>query len=264
MSLPPTSFRLPFQLPTEDQNSGVHPMVAMAIRYAFSGLVDANNAIAALNTKVAPAVAAAAAGESTQTGGGSETINANVGGVNNQSGLTSYTIQSSDFGALIICDTASPFALSLNNGVGTPFLAVIQNLGTGVVTCTAQTGTVNNQANFELIEGQSGLIFFDGTDFWITTLPQYLLGGSTGAGAVVLDSGAFIISPILDGTIVIDSGSVVSFDSGATANNATFTGITTILGLNVYANNAAAKAAGLTTGALYRSGSDPDSVYIVH
>jgi hypothetical protein len=239
-------------------------MVAMAIRYAFSGLLDANNAIDALNTKVAPAIAFAEAGTSTETGGGSETINANVGGVNNQSGNTSYTITASDFGALIICDTSSPFALTLANVVGSPFYAVIENLGTGAVTCTPQSGTVNNVSSVALISQQSGLVYFDGSNFWITTLPQYLLGGYTGTGAVVLDSGPFIVSPILDGTIIIDSGSVVVFDSGATARNGTFTGITTIVGLNIYSNNAAAKAAGLTTGALYRSGNDPDSVYIVH
>ncbi len=239
-------------------------MVAMAIRYAFSGILDAQNAIDALNTKVGPAVAAATSASTTEAGGTTETITANVGSVNNQSGSTSYTIQTSDFGALIICDTASAFALSLNNGVGTPFLAVIENLGTGVVTCTPQSGTVNNVSSYELIGGQSGLVFYDGTSFWITTLPQYLLGGYTGTGAVVLDSGAFLISPILDGTVTIDSGSTIIFDSGSTAHSGTFTGITTILGLPIYSSNALAKAGGLTTGNLYRNGSDPDNVCIVH
>ena len=43
----PTSFRFPFELPEE-----THPTVKMAIRYAFSGLKDLNDAIRSLNTKV--------------------------------------------------------------------------------------------------------------------------------------------------------------------------------------------------------------------
>ncbi len=37
-----------------------------------------------------------------------------------------------------------------------------------------------------------------------------------------------------------------------------------IVGLPIYANNAAAIAGGLTAGALYRTGADPDPVYVVH
>jgi hypothetical protein len=239
-------------------------MVAMAIRYAFTGILDVNNAIAALNTKVGPAVAAAAATTSTTGGGGTETITANVGGVNNQTGNTSYTIVAADFGSLIICDTSSPFALTLANVVGSPFYAVIENLGTGVVTCTPQSGTVNNVSSVELISQQSGLLYFDGADFWITTLPQYLLGGYTGTGAVVLDSGAFLISPILDGTIIIDSGSNVQCDSGSQFTNATLVGVTSIKGLPIYANNAAAITGGLAVGNLYRTGANPDTICVVH
>lgn len=35
-------------------------------------------------------------------------------------------------------------------------------------------------------------------------------------------------------------------------------------GLKVYANNAAARAAGLQPGEFYRSGGDPDIMYVVH
>ena len=37
-----------------------------------------------------------------------------------------------------------------------------------------------------------------------------------------------------------------------------------VVGLPVYANNAAAVASGLTAGAFYRTGSDPDLVCVVH
>jgi hypothetical protein len=217
MSNSPTSFRFPFQLPEGDETAQVHPLVAQAIRYSFSGIIDLQNAIEKLNTKVAPAVKAAAAASTATTAGGSSTsFTVNVGGVNDQSGNVSYALAQSDFGAIIIVDTSSPFALSLNNGVGAPFYAVIENLGNGLLTATPVTGQVNGAGTFTLESGQSGLAYFDGTNWWITTLPQYLLGGSTGFGRVVLDSGALLTSPILNGTIFIDSGSVVSFGPGAT------------------------------------------------
>lgn len=53
MSNPPTSFRFPFELPEE-----AHPTIRMAIRYAFSGLKDLNDAIRALDTKVGANTAA--------------------------------------------------------------------------------------------------------------------------------------------------------------------------------------------------------------
>ena len=37
-----------------------------------------------------------------------------------------------------------------------------------------------------------------------------------------------------------------------------------VVGLPVYANNAAAVAGGLTAGAFYRTGGDPDAVCVVH
>jgi hypothetical protein len=37
-----------------------------------------------------------------------------------------------------------------------------------------------------------------------------------------------------------------------------------VVGLIIYANNAAARSAGLTTGAFYRTGGDPDLVSVVH
>ena len=37
-----------------------------------------------------------------------------------------------------------------------------------------------------------------------------------------------------------------------------------VVGLPVYANNAAAVAGGLTAGAFYRTGGDPDPVCVVH
>jgi hypothetical protein len=275
MSQPPTSFRYPFQLDDE----AIHPQVAQALRYAFSGILDAHNAIVALNNKTAGAVAAAT--RTSQTAGGvTETITANVGNVNNQSGNTAYSLAQSDFGSLIILNTSSTFALTISAVVMAPFYCVVENLGSASAVATPATGAVNNLGSFTLIPGQSALFYFDGTNWWATTLPPYLLGGSTGFGAVVLDSAPFIISPTLNGTILIDSGSLIIVDSGCTIQydsgvnlifepgsqmqNAFMTGVTTIMNLQVYSNNAAAVAGGLTVGKLYRTGGDPDIIATVH
>jgi hypothetical protein len=42
------------------------------------------------------------------------------------------------------------------------------------------------------------------------------------------------------------------------------TSVLHVVGLPVYANNAAALGGGLTAGAFYRTGADPDQVCVVH
>jgi hypothetical protein len=51
---------------------------------------------------------------------------------------------------------------------------------------------------------------------------------------------------------------------GIGTNGANPTSILQVVGLPVYANNAAAVAGGLTAGAFYRTGADPDVVCVVH
>lgn len=48
----PTSFRFPFELPGEQATPPTHPTVGMALRYAFSGLKDLNDAISHLTGTV--------------------------------------------------------------------------------------------------------------------------------------------------------------------------------------------------------------------
>lgn len=232
MSTNPPSFRLPFILPDGDEDAKVHPAVAQAIRYCFNGLLDINQAIPLLKTQIGAATASTASSttNTVTAGGGTSSSSSGAGTVNQQS--ANYTLQSSDFGALIVMSGA---VLTLNNAVGTPFYVVIENAGGGNLTLTSTAGSVNLN---QLISDQSALAFFDGLSWWITTLPDYLLGGATGSGAVVLDSGCTLV-------------------------NASFTGLTKIQ-LSVFSNNTAAIAGGLTTGDLYRLGGDPDLVATVH
>lgn len=69
------------------------------------------------------------------------------------------------------------------------------------------------------------------------------------------------VHPFPDSTT--GSGRIV-FDSTPTLIQATFTGTTTLVNLQIFANNAAAVAGGLTVGNLYRTGADPDILAVVH
>lgn len=266
MAIEPTSFRLPFQL-----GEDVHPQVASALRYAFTGLKDLNDAIKSLKDQQTPTPAPATVtnGILIAGSGGVPPIipvppAGNIGNVNDQTGSVSYALQTGDFGTLIVTEPIVPFALTLNNAVNSPFFCVVENLGTARLTATPTSGLVNNLASWSLIGGQSALIFYSGTEWWITTLPAYLLGGSTGGGAVVLDSGAILTSFHMKGLVHVDSGCSVIFDSGSQAVNFKGTGVTSLPDLQSFANNAAAISGGLIVGNLYKTGGDPDLVAVVH
>jgi hypothetical protein len=145
MSTNPPSLRFPFNL-----TGKVHPEADQAIRYAFNGLSDLNQAIAALATKVkgnSSTITNLINNGTIGGGGGGGTITVPVSGtVNNQTGNTSYSLQQADYGALVVVDTPSPFALTLNSSVTTPFYTFIQNLGTGTITLTPTSGVVNGDS----------------------------------------------------------------------------------------------------------------------
>lgn len=168
MSTNPPSFRLPYVLPEDPDSKGVHPQIAAAIRYAFAGILDLQNAnkvnvgkIAAKSTTTTVQTTTAVSG-----GGGGGSTPTTIGDVNEQSG-TSYTSQSSDFGALVLVDSASAFAYTLNSGLTVPYYFVVYNFGAGTITFTPTTGTVNGAATATMLTGQVGLVFYDGADWWI-------------------------------------------------------------------------------------------------
>jgi hypothetical protein len=184
MSTNLTSFRLPFTM-----SKDIHPDVVAACRYLFNGNVDLNQAIVALNSKVeanTTAIAAVPTATTTTTTSGGST-GGSAGSVNDQTGNTSYILQQSDFGGIIVINTASAFALTLNSSVTTPFYCVIENFGTGTVTLTPDSVSViiNTAASTTLPSGQSALLFWNSpTEWWMTTLPPMApipLVGTTGA-----------------------------------------------------------------------------------
>jgi hypothetical protein len=268
MGTNPTSFRLPFTLPDD-----VHPAVVSALRYAFNGLADVNQAIAALNPKVNSNTNSISALSAIVTGinadsGTTPPVGVGPGTVNQQFG-TAYTLRNSDFGALVVLNNAAPIAVTLDPALVTvPFYCVIENVGAGQATCTPASGTVNNVASEIIAPSSSSLVFFDGINFWMTTVPPQTFAAVTNEWIYSYDAttGLFAAKQpcaknLCDSTT--GAGHVV-LDSGPTITNLTATGVTSLPGLQVFANNGAAISGGLVAGNLYRTGSNPDNVCVVH
>ena len=161
------SFRYPSALP-----SGVaHDSVVKAIQNNVNGLVDVNQAIVALKTRI----------DSIKTGvanvvntGGSSSIVINgssfpgLGGSNDQTGATTYTLVAHDNGVLLILNDASPVAVSLNSGLAPPYFLFITNFGAGAVTLTPSSGLVNGAASLVMNQHDTLMAVFDGTN-WLTS-----------------------------------------------------------------------------------------------
>jgi hypothetical protein len=164
MSLSPTTFRYPFAL------SGQPEEVKQAHIFAFNGILDLQNAVAALNNKIGPTSNSTTVVNETVSGGIPSPPPAipGLGGVNDQTGATSYTTASTDNGILLILNNSSAVAVTLNSAMTTPFFFFATNFGTGAVTFTPTTGLVNGTASFLLPEGGLFWIGFDGTN-WKTS-----------------------------------------------------------------------------------------------
>jgi hypothetical protein len=88
--------------------------------------------------------------------------------VNNQSGQTSYATMAGDNLALIVFSDASSIAVSLTTQ-DPPWGCFATNLGTGTVTLTPANGTINGGGTLSLSQGYSGVIAFDGTNWFALT-----------------------------------------------------------------------------------------------
>jgi hypothetical protein len=158
MSTNPPSFRLPFAL-QDDFPDDVHPAVQEAlrainhaIRYSFNGLVDLNQAIPVLKAAIPAATAPAAAIP--------KALPSTIGTTNDQTGATAYTVQQSDYGALLVVNNAGGVAVTLNTGMPKPFYAHISNTGSGAATLTPTSGTVNGAGSYTLAAGASAHVYY--------------------------------------------------------------------------------------------------------
>lgn len=138
MSTNPPSFRLPFTVPSEkvSEEAQIHPAVEAAIRYLFNGITDLQQAIPVLNAKIP---AASTPGSTSAAAGNS------IGTTNNQTGATAYTVQNSDYGALVVVNHSGGVAVGLNAQVNRPYYTRIKvDSGSGSATITPTLGTINH------------------------------------------------------------------------------------------------------------------------
>jgi len=173
-TLNPPSLRFPFELVG-------HPReIVEAHRFAFNGLLDLNQAVRALNTKVntnTTSIAAAATTVNTVTQIISNAL-PGLGTVNDQTGQTSYITVPGDNGAFLILSDASPVAVTLTiPSSGQPWMMFTMNWGAGLVTFTpsspASISSIGNllASSLTLANGYFASLFWDGFNFFAETLP---------------------------------------------------------------------------------------------
>lgn len=183
----PTSFRLPFTLPED-----VHPAVKDGMRLLFQGVLDNTQAITALKGQgIVPTTPVTTVTPLVSGGGGGSSAPSTIGTVNlqpNPPASTAYTTAQSDFGGLIVVQSAPAFAYTLDSGLTVPFYVGIINKGAGTVTMTPTTGQVNNAASVPLTTGQFALVYFDGVNWWagvpVSAATVNFADGETPAGTI--------------------------------------------------------------------------------
>jgi hypothetical protein len=171
--------------PQIDRN--VQPEITVHLQRLYTAINDHDQAIVTLNGKVT-ATSSSTTGTGATTAStttvvtttGVTSFNALTGAVsffpslgllNDQSGVTSYTTQTSDNGRLIVLSDATSIAISLNSVVVPPYLLFVTNYGDGTATLTPTSGTINSAPNFTLPKNYTSLVVFDGTNWWVSVLP---------------------------------------------------------------------------------------------
>jgi hypothetical protein len=253
MSNSPTSFRLPFVMSPD-----VHPDVQQAVRYAFSGIKDLNDAVAQLAKNTSSTTTVVTSTSAAPGGSSSGPVAGSIGVVDQQS-TGVYTLLAGDFGAIVVLDTAPTFALTLA-AFSTPFYSIISNQCVGVATLTAESGTVNGLASWPIPPGGFAVVAFDGMNWWAAPvcpqntppIPSNFITGYDSA------TGEFFQSEI-----VIDSGGSITLDSGASLVCQPGSSVS-LRNLRIFSNNGSAVAGGLVAGNIYRLGGDPDLLAVVH
>lgn len=167
------SFRYPFETEIAHESEGAK----IAHRAAFQGILDLNQAIAALKSQQTAAATTSPATENITTPAQTIILASSViGTVNNQSGVTSYTTQQSDYGAFVLLEDASAIAVTLAGsgsapGITLPWYANFLNFGAGTATFTPASGTISypgnlGAASMPLPQGCAANIAYDGTNYW--------------------------------------------------------------------------------------------------
>lgn len=139
--------------------------------------------------------------------------------VNPQAG-TSYVIQSSDYGKLVTFSNSGSVAVTIPSGASfTPFSFYASNVGTGAVTLTPITGTINGSSSLSLATGQAAFIVSDGTNWQVFE----------GSGAASLIIGTTPINSGTNGYVLYDNSGILGqhAPTGTGTSVATSTGALT-------------------------------------
>jgi hypothetical protein len=138
--------------------------------YTFANTTD--QAINILNGKVTSPISSSASGSSGTSTLVTKTIVVSqlsgLGGLNDQTGSTSYTPTAADAGIFLIFGDTAPVAVTLNSAMVTPYIFFATNNNSGVVTLTPTTGLVNGAASWPMQQGGLFLVGFDGVN-WKTS-----------------------------------------------------------------------------------------------
>ena len=247
--LNPTSFRYPFQLSDE---STLQEVIA-AVRYHSSGIVDLNQAIAALKPQVDTAQSTAeAAASATPTSSGVKSFNTLVGNVtyfpqlgmvNDQRGNLTYLTEQTDNGAKIIVADSSPIVITLNAAVAAPWFTFIDNDSSATATLSPSSGSLFGEQS---IPGNGfGIVFFDGTNFFcgatqapgagsgITQLTGPVTAGpGSGSQATAITAGAVGTTQIASSAVTLAkianaAANSVLVGSGASGSGSAYVGNST-------------------------------------
>ncbi len=210
MSTNPVSMRLPLGI-----EGKAEPEVVETIQYHDDAITDLQEAIPDLKAQIDSLVttAAAATGSTSTTSGSSQSITNiinNIGFVNPQQGVTAYATLPSDEGALILLGDASPIAVTLSvtgssPGILLPWYAYFLNLGAGAATLTPASGSISypgnlGAASMPVVTGTMALVYFDGTNFWASSVVAGITGsGTTGFVPLWTSSSSLGDSHIDDG-----------------------------------------------------------------
>jgi hypothetical protein len=180
-----SAYVAPKKWPTLDDNPS-SAEVAVNLRRVFNTLNDHDQAIntvyangtTSTTTTVTATTTATSSSSSTSSGvtsfngnTGDITFFSNLGTVDNQSGVTSYTTQTTDSGALLIVNDSSSLAITLNFNVSAPWYTTIYNMGAGTATLTPSSGNINGTTSVVLYGGSFSIVYFDGANFWAALIP---------------------------------------------------------------------------------------------
>lgn len=156
------------------------------MRLLFNALTDHDQAITSLKAQLTATNATATTASTTATATATQVAaiapvvqaqaNSNAqtppaGGVNDQTGNTSYILQQSDYGGLVIFNSVSPIAVSANIGVQKPYFTKIWNNGSGTITVTVTdpggtpTGsTINGTSTITIAAGVTTSVYANSAD----------------------------------------------------------------------------------------------------